>query len=221
MTGLFFSCNTNTTDPEFVNNASDTDLIQAIKMAADKQSINVEELPSASQNVLEQDYSESYVAEAMIAPLLGYEISMRREKGTRVGERSRAYFDLKGRELRGDKNSDDDGDHHGRDGKDRNECFKLLYPVTYIMPDSSSITGNDKEEIGTAIKSWYEANPDSRERPALQYPVDVIFEDGTTATIANDEEMQSIIAGCKDSDRDEDGEDHWEHDDDDEDDDRD
>jgi len=83
-----------------------------------------------------------------------------------------------------------------RDDKDRGRKpgFEFVYPVTYIMPDGSTVTGNDEKEVGLAMKAWYEANPDSRERPALQYPVDVILKDGTTVTVNNDEEMQRIYA---------------------------
>lgn len=30
-------------------------------------------------------------------------------------------------------------------------------------------------EIEDAIKAWYDANPDSEEKPELQYPVEVFF----------------------------------------------
>ena len=102
LTGLFFSCNNDTTNPELAN---DADLIQAIQTATNKQSINVDDLPSVSKNVLEQDYSENYVDDAKLAPKLGYEVDMRKEMGIRISDRYQAYFDLNGKELRGDKSS--------------------------------------------------------------------------------------------------------------------
>lgn len=170
---------------------NDAQLIKAIQEATNKQTINTEELPSASLTVLEQDYSESYIVTPKIAPELGYEVSMRREKGSRVGEHSQAYFNLKGRELRLGRSYGD------KDGCDIKECFDFVFPVTFVMPDGSTITGNSIEEIGLAIKSWYEANPGSKERPALQYPVEITFRDGTTATITSDEGMRRFKADCE------------------------
>jgi len=47
------------------------------------------------------------------------------------------------------------------------------------------------------MKRWYEANPSSKERPALQYPVEIKFRDGTISTIHNKEEMRRAKAGCE------------------------
>ncbi|MGK0391653.1 MAG: hypothetical protein ACI94Y_004420 [Maribacter sp.] len=76
-------------------------------------------------------------------------------------------------------------------------CFELIYPVSYNMPDGTVITGNNKEEIWAPIKIWYEANPDSEEKPTLQYPVDLIFDEGTEKTIESEEEMKWAKKGCK------------------------
>ncbi len=80
--------------------------------------------------------------------------------------------------------------------KDKKTCFELVYPITYTMPDGSDIFGN-KEEVWTVIKEWYEANPDSEEKAALQYPVDVVFEGGETKTIDNEDEMIILKKDCK------------------------
>ena len=76
-------------------------------------------------------------------------------------------------------------------------CLEMVYPLTFIMPDGSTITGNDRKEIRFAMKRWYEANPSSKERPALQYPVEIKFRDGTISTIHNKEEMRRAKAGCE------------------------
>lgn len=169
---------------------TDAQLIQAIQNATNKQNINGEELPASSRAVLEQDYSESYIDNGKIAPELGYEVGMRRGEGSCIGELSRVYFNLEGRMLRLEG-------HRDKYGKDRKECFDFVYPVTMVMPDGSTITGNNREELGLAIKSWYEANPDSEEKPELQYPVEVTFEDGTTAIITNDEDMKRAYKACE------------------------
>ena len=82
-------------------------------------------------------------------------------------------------------------------GKDW-ECFDLVYPVIFTMPDSSVISGADEEELWTAIKAWYEVHPGIEEKPTLQYPVDILFEDGMTQTVANEDEMILAKEECED-----------------------
>ena len=191
----FTSCQKN--DSKINDGNSDAQLIEAIQKAANKQIINVADLPSPSKSVLETDYVDDYIDVAKLAPELGYEVDMRCEKGPRVGEHKQAYFDLKGRELRGDKDSDDKGDKGDKSDKDR-ICFEFEYPVTFIMPDRTEIPidGKDDEEGWGKIKAWYEAHPDSKERPALDFPVDIKFKDGTIVTVNNNEEMRGIMARC-------------------------
>ena len=172
----------------------DVKLIKSIQESTDKQDINAEDLPSASITVLERDYYDSYVEDAKMAPRLGYEVALRKGKGAYRGDIGKTYFNLKGRELRGDKDSDKGG-RGGRDGKDKMECFSLVLPVTFIMPDRSPITVENKEDW-RQIKNWYEAHPDSKERPAPQYPLEVIFKDGTTVTVNSEEDMRGVHARC-------------------------
>jgi len=179
----------------------DDQLIQAIKAATNKQSIDAEILPSGSQTVLEQEYFESFVAGASMAPGLGYEVSMG-GAGARIGERADVYFNLNGRKLNPANGSRGFGGRQfggrGINGQQfREKCFDLVYPVTFIMPDGSTITVENKDGL-TAIRSWCEANPGFNERPVLQYPVDIVLTDGTTITVNSDEEMKSIYrAGTK------------------------
>jgi hypothetical protein len=101
--------------------------------------------------------------------------------------------------------------YRGCSGRDRErdwdrerDCFELVYPVTYVLPDGSTIEISDEEdEAGwESLKSWYEANPESEERPSLQYPVDIVYEseeseDGETVTINSEDEMNVAKAECR------------------------
>lgn len=167
------------------NKNGDDSLIEAIKNATNKQSISFSELPYDSKMVIESDYSESYVDDAKLAPKLGYEVDMSNEFGFKAAEYKQAYFDLTGRELKSWK-----GD---KDGKD---CFVFVYPITYEMPDGTTITGNTKKEIAIGIKVWYEAHPDFQQKPTLQYPIDIIYGD-KIITINNEEEMKKAYEWCK------------------------
>ena len=85
---------------------------------------------------------------------------------------------------------------------DRRECFELVFPVTYIMPDGSTYEiSSDEDESGwEELKEWYDSNPDSDQRPELQYPVDIITwenEESVTITINSEEEMIAAKEECR------------------------
>ena len=86
----------------------------------------------------------------------------------------------------------------GRD-RDKRECFGLVFPVTYIMPDGSSYEiADDDDESWAELKAWYDANPEAEERPELQYPVDIMYEsEDRTVTISNEEEMLAAKEECR------------------------
>ena len=177
---------------------SDAELIQAI-IDADKISVGMDGLPSNSKTIVEEDFNEYDGIDTKKAYGLGYEVSMD-GKGHKMGHRCEVYFNLEGRKLdpnvkRGEK-SDWDRDDDKGDWK----CFDLVLPVTYVMPDGSTITvSSDDEDDWVQLKAWYDANPNSEEKPTLQYPVDILFEtrDGSiTVTVTNDEEMRNAYLRC-------------------------
>ncbi|MFT4759760.1 MAG: hypothetical protein ACI9XO_001675 [Paraglaciecola sp.] len=73
--------------------------------------------------------------------------------------------------------------------KAKDHCFDMVYPVTWTMPDGSEITSNDEDAMWTVIKNWYETNANSKEKPVLNYPVDVVFKNGLATTVVNEDEM--------------------------------
>ncbi|MFT5265827.1 MAG: hypothetical protein ACI8YQ_004584 [Polaribacter sp.] len=78
---------------------------------------------------------------------------------------------------------------------EKEDCFKLVYPVTWTMPDGTAAAMNDDLDWDT-IKAWYEANADSEEKPSLNYPVSVMFKSGDTQTVADDGEMEDLKKDC-------------------------
>ena len=192
---LIVGCQDSGTEPVGV---SDAELIQAI-IDADKISVGMDGLPSNSKTIVEEDFNEYDGIDTKKAYGLGYEVSMD-GKGHKMGHRCEVYFNLEGRKLdpnvkRGEK-SDWDRDDDKGDWK----CFDLVLPVTYVMPDGSTITvSSDDEDDWVQLKAWYDANPNSEEKPALQYPVDILFEtrDGSiTVIVTNDEEMRNAYLRC-------------------------
>jgi len=79
--------------------------------------------------------------------------------------------------------------------EEKKDCFELVYPVEWVMPDASTITMN-AEDDWEVLKSWYEVNPDVKEEPALHYPVDILFENGDSKTISTEEEMELVKKDC-------------------------
>ena len=83
-----------------------------------------------------------------------------------------------------------------RRGCNRHECFDLIFPLTFVMPDGTVISG-DADTVKPQIRAWYEANPDVREKPSLEFPVDIIYHDGTIVTIEDEQDMHRAYKYCK------------------------
>ena len=95
------------------------------------------------------------------------------------------------------------------------ECFSFVYPVTYTMPDGSTmeVTGDD-EDGWSALKAWYEDNTGYEEvMPELSYPVDIVFEteEGESVTTLNsEEELELAKRDCREEWEEGEGEEEWE-----------
>ena len=86
----------------------------------------------------------------------------------------------------------EEGEDNGRD------CFEMVLPITFVMPDGSSLTVSEEEDW-LNVRLWYEENGDVEEEPSYQFPVDIIYETengNTTVTINNQEEMEAAEEEC-------------------------
>ena len=171
---------------------SDAELIQMI-IDADKVDIDISELPEQSRTYLNNDKEYDELG-TRYASQLGYEVE-RIGKGSKSGRRGDAYFNVEGRKL----NPNDWGKRgrgFGVGEKEDWECFTLIFPVSFNMPDGSLVTVEaDDEESWAEIKAWYETNQDSEERPTMQFPVGILF-DEESLVIDNQEEMRSAYQEC-------------------------
>ena len=179
---IFVGCENSMTKSDEL---SDEQLIQAI-IDADQEEISMENLHSFSIDIINQDYNDYTEIDAKQASDLGYQVSMD-GKGYKPGDHNEVYFNREGIKLKSKRD---------RGNKDGFKCFELLLPVTFVMPDGSSITVEDENGY-MAVRAWYGNNSDSKEKPALQYPVNIIYRDGDTQTINNDEEMGSAKVDCR------------------------
>ncbi len=188
---MMAGCQNSGTEPV---GGSDAELIQAI-IDADKISVGMDGLPSNSKIIVEEDYNEYDGIDAKKAYGLGYEVSMD-GKGHKMGHRCEVYFNLEGRKLDPNDKRGDKSDWDRDDDKGDWKCFDLVLPVTYVMPDGSTITVTSDDEEGWAeLRAWYEANPDAEGRPELQYPVDIVFDD-ETVTINSAEGLDRVKREC-------------------------
>ena len=64
------------------------------------------------------------------------------------------------------------------------------------MPDGSVIEVSSDDENGwSQIKSWYDSNPGARQKPLMQFPV-VIFFDEETITLYDRDDLRGAYAEC-------------------------
>lgn len=190
---LFTSC-----DKEKVSD--DAQLIAAIQAATDKQEIAINDLPSSSKTTLESDFKESFVQNKLLAPGLGYEITMRRGEGSFVGEPTAVYFNLDGRKLisgKYDKEAYDKGED--KEGYDKEDCFKYIYPIDFTMPDGTTaeLSADEKGENWDEIKAWYKENPTSKGKIEAIYPLQIQLDETTIETVNNETEMIEWKKSCE------------------------
>ncbi len=187
---LAFSFNCTSDDQGIISpELTDAKLVMAIQADGNKQYIDPEILPVSLLNTIEQDYSEEFVIDAQFAPQIGYELSMG-GLGANMGNLSVVYFNTAGVEL----TSETSGRPGSRRHKGRKH-FNLVFPVIFNMPDGTTVTVESDSGM-IVLRDWREANPDSEERPSLQYPVDIVFH-GETITVSNHDEMRDIYAGSR------------------------
>lgn len=190
---LFTSC-----DKEKLS--GDAQLIASIQAATDKQEVAINDLPTSSKTTLESDFKESFAQNKLLAPGLGYEITIRRGEGISVGELTAIYFNLEGRKLVEDSEKKDWYDKEGYDkGEDKEDCFKFVYPMNFTMPDGTTaeLSADENGENWGEIKEWYEANPLSKDEPEVVYPVEIQLDEATIETVNNETEMIEWKKSCE------------------------
>ena len=88
------------------------------------------------------------------------------------------------------------------------KCFTFAFPVSFTMPDGSTLTADDEEDLEAKMKAFYQSYDGRKKRPEVVFPVDLVFEDGSSVTVNSREEMkQAWRDNCKpDGGNDSDGE---------------
>jgi hypothetical protein len=78
----------------------------------------------------------------------------------------------------------------------KDQCFDIIYPISYTMPNGSLVTYADKDAFEISMKSWYNTNQDATIKPTLVYPIQVKVKDKTIKTIATKTEMIKLKKWC-------------------------
>ena len=183
---------------------TDSELIDAIINSDQKIEIIESDLPNSAKNTIEIEMPDDFFDKGNMDVNLGYEISLRTIDFFAMGSKSEnIYFDLKGRELKRDKNedgTDDKGDDKKKSKKKKN-CFYLEYPITLKFPDNSTVEIADRKAHCEALKSWHKDNPESKERVVFVFPINIYWvsdkEEKTQYTVNSHEEMREIHAKCQ------------------------
>jgi|JI7StandDraft_1071085.scaffolds.fasta_scaffold01618_14 hypothetical protein len=88
----------------------------------------------------------------------------------------------------------------GHDRDKHKSCFKINFPFSVMLPDSTVITLNAKEDrkvLHDAIKAFKAANPGVKVKPEVVFPISVTMEDGTVVTVNTKEELKALKESCK------------------------
>ena len=85
-----------------------------------------------------------------------------------------------------------------RGEEDDKKCFTFGFPVSFTMPDGTVLTAEDEKDLEEKMQAFYESYTGEKKRPEVVFPVDLMFEDGSSLTVNSSEEMkQAWKENCK------------------------
>ena len=123
---FIISCSNNSEPLDQFTELSDSELIELIKSADDKQEVSINEMPNISQSFLSETFNFAIVQSIFHAPNLGYEVTMSRG-GTRtlisLSSFINVYFNNDGEFLSNDFDSE-------YDEWNLNMCFDVEFPIS-------------------------------------------------------------------------------------------
>lgn len=88
---------------------------------------------------------------------------------------------------------------------DNDECYEIVYPISYTMPDGSTVTGNNEEELEIAFREWERLNGEFDREPQLILPITVLVDENREELAINDVEgLERLERYCEDGELDDD-----------------
>ena len=74
-------------------------------------------------------------------------------------------------------------------------CFTINYPLSFTLPDQSTIEVGSDAELFEFIEQWFEENDPNGPQPNLNYPLSITTFDGEES-INSDDEFVEILETC-------------------------
>ena len=198
---FIISCSNNSEPLDQFTELSDSELIELIKSADDKQEVSINEMPNISQSFLSETFNFAIVQSIFHAPNLGYEVTMSRG-GTRtlisLSSFINVYFNNDGEFLSNDFDSE-------YDEWNQNMCFDVEFPISVNLSDGSVVTISNEEELYEGIEEYYEMGEEDN-LPEINFPINIIFyyenENGVESEdlveIGDYEELEIYFEMCED-----------------------
>ncbi|MBN8679450.1 MAG: hypothetical protein J0M29_14570 [Chitinophagales bacterium] len=84
-------------------------------------------------------------------------------------------------------------------------CYELVFPVSIVLPDSSTVEVSSYEEMKQALRNYFQANGGGGHqghhggpRPHLGFvfPISVLSQDGEIITVNNVDELRALREEC-------------------------
>ena len=114
----------------------DDELIEQIQNATNKIEVDYIDLPANIISTIESSYSTDTFLSEFSVDGLGYELTYS-DVGTQQDLFKKIYFNDEGRKLISKK------DYYKKD----KDCFELVYPIDFVMPDGTTITVDLSQKV--------------------------------------------------------------------------
>ncbi len=85
---------------------------------------------------------------------------------------------------------------NGKNGKGY-KCFSLVYPIN-LTAMGETYSFDDRSAMKQFLRAYKQTNGPDADRPELEYPVTVEYEDGTQVQVNSSDEMTALKEACQD-----------------------
>jgi hypothetical protein len=80
---------------------------------------------------------------------------------------------------------------------DRFRCFRIVFPVTLVFPDGSTLEVGNEHEMRAAIREWKENNPATDVPITFEFPIEIKYKNGEIVTVESGEQLFRLKKKCK------------------------
>lgn len=76
-------------------------------------------------------------------------------------------------------------------------CFEFVFPINITFADGTTASPDSYDALKDAVRAWKEANPDVKERPDIDFPIEITTSEGEIVSIASEEELKEVAKDCR------------------------